>query len=137
GASLRASPSQRVGSGSGAFVPARVGEGEDASDRARSPANADAGAIYMGAGQAEELATALVAAGKAPDTPIAIVENASLAQSHTIFATLGSLPRVVGQSSGPAVILIGPQYKARAQTVRDSVRDDDGVTLPRQAGTTA
>jgi len=136
-AELGTSLTQRGVARSVAFVTPRVGEGEDASDWARSLANADAGAIYMGAGQAEELATALVAAGKAPDTPIAIVENASLAQSHTIFATLGSLPRVVGQSAGPAVILIGPQYKARAQTVRDSVRDDDGVTLPRQAGTTA
>lgn len=137
-AELGTSLTQRGVARSVAFVTPRVGEGEDSSDWARSLANADSGAIYMGAGQAEALAAALVAAGKAADTPIAIVESASLAQSRTIFATLGSLSGLAGRFSGPAVILIGPQYKARAQTVRDSARDDDGVTLlRRQAGTTA
>ena len=137
-AELGTSLTQRGVARSVAFVTPRVGEGEDASDWARSLANADAGAIYMGAGQAEALAAALVAAGKAPDTPIAIVESASLAQSRTFFATLGSLSCLAGRFSGPAVILIGPQYKARAQTVRDSAQNDDEVTLPRrQTGTTA
>jgi uroporphyrin-III C-methyltransferase len=137
-AELGTSLTQRGVARSVAFVTPRVGEGEDSSDWARSLANADAGAIYMGAGQAEALAAALVAAGKAPDTPIAIIENASLAQSRTIFATLDSLSRLADRFSGPAMILIGPQYKARAQTVRDSARDDDGLTpLRRQAGTKA
>lgn len=131
-AELGTSLTQRGVARSVAFVTPRVGEGEDASDWVRGLANADAGAIYMGAGQAAEIAAALIAAGKAPQTPVAIVESASLAQSRRIFATLASLPHLAGQFSGPAVILIGPQYRARAQTVRNSSRADDWVPLPRR-----
>ena len=131
-AELGTSLTQRGVARSVAFVTPRVGEGEDASDWARSLANADAGASYMGAGQAAELAAGLIAAGKAPETPVAIVESASLPQSRRIFATLASLPHLAGRFSGPAVILIGAQYRARAQTVRDSTRADDPVPLPRK-----
>ena len=131
-AELGTSLTQRGVARSVAFVTPRVGEGEDASDWARSLANADAGAIYMGAGQAAELSAALIAAGRAPETPVAIVESASLEQSRRVFATLASLPRLAGEFSGPAVILVGPQYRARAQAVRNSGRASDGVSLPRR-----
>ncbi|HZI84652.1 MAG TPA: uroporphyrinogen-III C-methyltransferase [Casimicrobiaceae bacterium] len=117
-AELGISLSQRGVARSVAFATPRVGEGEPPSDWARSIAAADAGAIYMGVGQAAEIASALIAAEKPPTTPIAIVASASLAESRTVFATLASLPLVADQVSGPAVILIGPQYRARAQGVR-------------------
>jgi siroheme synthase len=109
-----------------------VAEGEPPSDWAQSIAAADAGAIYMGVGQAEQIAAALIAAGKPPTTPIAIVESASLAESRRVFATLASLPRLANQFSGPAVILIGPQYRARAQSVRNSAVEEDSVPAPRR-----
>jgi uroporphyrin-III C-methyltransferase len=102
------------------FATPRVAEGEPSSDWVRSIAAADAGAIYMGAGQAAEIAAALIAAGKPPTTPVAIVESASLAESRRVFTTLGLLPRFARQLSGPAVILVGPQFRARAQSVRNS-----------------
>lgn len=129
-AELGTSLTQRGVARSVAFVTPRVGEGEDASDWARGLAHADAGAIYMGVGQAAELAAALIAAGKAPETPIAIVESTSLAQSRRIYATLASLTHLAGQVSGPAVILIGPQFRARAQSVRNSAAAADPVPLP-------
>jgi uroporphyrin-III C-methyltransferase len=104
-----------------AFVTPRVGEGENASEWARSLANADAGAIYMGAGEADAIAAALIAAGKPASTPIAIVENASLPQARTIFTTLSGLPRLAAdQLTGPTIILIGPQYRARAAVLVDA-----------------
>jgi len=93
-----------------------VGDGNTQSTWVESVAAADSGAIYMGAGEAEAISVALIAAGKSPSTPVAVVENASLAESRSIFSTLGALPRLAGNSlSGPAVIFLGPQFRARAR----------------------
>ena len=101
------------------LVTPRVGEGEAANDWARSIVAADAGAIYMGAGQADTISGALIAAGKPPATPVAVVENASLPPSRTIFTTLAALPRLAkAQIAGPAVMLIGQQFRARAGKIR-------------------
>ena len=131
-AELGTSLTQRGLARSVAFVTPRAAEGEPPSDWVQSLAAADAGAIYMGAGQASQIASALIAAGKPATTPIAIVESASLAESRRFFATLGSLPQVAGLFSGPAVILIGPQYRARAQTVRNSSTQQDSVPPSRR-----
>jgi uroporphyrin-III C-methyltransferase len=129
-AELGISLTQRGVARSIAFATPRVAEGEPPSAWAYSIAAADAGAIYMGAGQAEQIAAALIAAGKPATTPIAIVESASLAESRRVFATLALLPRLANEFSGPAVILIGPQYRARAQSVRNSAVDEDSAPTP-------
>jgi uroporphyrin-III C-methyltransferase len=115
-AELGVSLTQRGVARTVAFATPRVGDGEDRSDWARSLANADAGAIYMGAGQAEAIAAALLAAGKSTSTPVAVVESASLPQRRAIFTTLGALEQLAtDQLCGPAVILLGPQFHARAR----------------------
>ncbi len=129
-AELATSLTQRGLARSVAFVTPRVAEGEPPSDWARSMAAADAGAIYMGAGQAAQIAAALIAAGKPPTMPIAIVESASLAESRRVFTTLALLPSLASQFSGPAVILIGPQYRARAQSVLNSAVEEDSAAAP-------
>src|SRR5207247_4010291 len=86
-AELGISLTQRGIARSVALVTPRVGEGERPSEWARSLANADAGAIYMGAGQAAQIAAALIAAGKPATTPIAIVESTSLAGPRQVLAT--------------------------------------------------
>jgi uroporphyrin-III C-methyltransferase len=128
-AELGTSLTQRGVARSIAFATPRVGNGEPPSDWARSIAAADAGAIYMGVGQAAEIAAALIAAGKPPSTPIAIVESASLPEARRVYATLASLPAFAGQFSGPAVILIGLQYRARAQAARNTSTAE--TLLPR------
>ena len=130
-AELATSLTQRGLARSVAFATPRVAEGEAPSDWARSIAAADAGAIYMGVGQAEQISAALIAAGKPPATPIAIVESASLAESQKVFATLASLSSLASRFSGPAVILIGPQYRARAQGVQDNAPVPDFVPASR------
>jgi len=115
-AELGISLTQRGSVRSVAFVTPRVGDGKSLGTWAQSIAVADGGAIYMGAGQAETISAALIAAGKAPSTPVAIVENASLPESRVIFSTLGTLPQLAGQGlNGPAVIFLGPQFRARAR----------------------
>jgi uroporphyrin-III C-methyltransferase len=114
-AELGISLTQRGSVRSVAFVTPRVGVGKAHSTWVQSVAAADSGAIYMGAGEAETISVALIAAGKPASTPVAVVENASLPESRIIFSTLGALPRLAGQSlNGPAVIFLGPQFRARA-----------------------
>ena len=65
-------------------------------------------AIYMGKSSAAEVARGLIAAGLPPETPLALVENASLPNERIITTRLDLLPiaaRVLGD--GPALILIG------------------------------
>ena len=114
-AELGISLTQRGVARSVAFATPRVGEGEAPSDWAKGIAAADSGAIYMGAGQARAIAEALVAAGKSPSLPVAVVENASLPSARVFYTTLVSLPEIVEVGlTGPAIIFIGPQYRARA-----------------------
>ena len=131
-ADLRTSLTQRGIARSVALATPRVAEGEAPSDWARSVAAADTAAIYMGVGQAREIAAALIAAGKPATTPVAIVESASLANSRTVFTTLASLPRLAGDFSGPTVILIGAQFRARAQIAGNIAVDHDSDTTHRQ-----
>ena len=136
-AALATSLTQRGIARSVAFVTPRVGEGEAKNEWVESLAAADAGAIYMGLGQAEEIATALIAAGKPGSTPLAIVENASLPNARAIYSTLAALPRVADAGvAGPALILIGPQFRARKSTaLRDkaAVGDSQEIIEPARA----
>ena len=66
-------------------------------------------AVYMGKGAASEVAAGLIVAGMPADTPIALVENASLPEERRIVTRLDLLPLVARTSlgEGPALILIG------------------------------
>ena len=66
-------------------------------------------AIYMGSRAAPQVARRLIASGRAPATPLAIVSNAGGAQARMMRSTLaetaaGSAPDTDG---GPALILVG------------------------------
>ena len=94
-----------------AFVTPRVGAGETASEWARAAAAADTAVIYMGAGQAEAIASALLAAGAPGDLPVLVVENASLPAMRQVALTLAELPLIAQQDfTGPALIMVGRVY---------------------------
>jgi len=69
-------------------------------------------AIYMGATEAPALRDRLVAAGAAPSTPVAIIENGTRPEQRVSTGRLGDLPRLatahaaVG-SAGPSLIIVG------------------------------
>ena len=74
-------------------------------------AAADTAVIYMGAGEAQAITEALVAAGIPPSTPVVVVENASLEDRRRFALTLRNLPRIAEAAlKGPAVILLGEVY---------------------------
>ena len=113
-AAVGTSLSQRGTVRSIALATPRVGAGEDVSDWARGFASADAGAIYMGVGEAAAVAAALRAAGKPASLPVAIVESASLPEQRVVYTTLADLPALDASAfSGPALLLIGPQFVDR------------------------
>jgi uroporphyrin-III C-methyltransferase len=98
-----------------AFVTPRVGDGEDASRWIDALCGADAGAIYMGAREGPAIAAALVTAGRAASTPVAIVENASLADAKVRYTTINGLASADDEFQGPTLLLVGPQFRARAR----------------------
>src|SRR5207244_8619133 len=91
-AAIGTSLSQRGTVRSVALATPRVGSGEHTSDWVRSFIAADAGAIYMGIGEACEIAAALLANGKPASLPVAVVENASLPNQRIVYTTLAQLP---------------------------------------------
>ena len=66
-------------------------------------------AVYMGKAAAAEVSRGLLGAGLPADTPVALVENASLPQERRIGTRLDLLPLAAqaGLGSGPAILLIG------------------------------
>ena len=79
-------------------------------------------AVYMGKAAAKRVAAGLIAAGLAADTPVILVENASLQNSRQFATRLDLLPIAAATAlgKGPAVILIG---QALAPNRRDNPCD--------------
>jgi len=121
-AEAHASLTQRGVARSVAFVTPRVAAGEAPSEWVKSVAAADTAVIYMGAGHAQAISAALIAAGLSRDLPVLVVESASLPESRRIALTLGELPEIAHYGvSGPAVILLG-RALAAAQSASEEER---------------
>jgi len=124
-ADLKRSLTRRGVARSVAFVTPRIGEGEDVADWCDAAAAADTVAIYMGAGDAEAVAKALIARGRLPSTPVALIENASRADRAVMSGTLATLPALAAaRGGGPALIVVG-------EVVRD-VAVEAAVELERR-----
>lgn len=96
-----------------AFATPRVGREEEASDWLAAAAAADTAVLYMASGQASNIAQDLITAGRSPDTPVALVESASLPGSRHTVGTLGELARVAPEfHGGPAVLCVGEVFGA-------------------------
>ena len=107
-ADMRISLTRRGAARTVTFATPRQGAGEAPNDWARAVLAADTSAIYMGAGEAEAIAQALLGAGKRAGTPVAIVENASLPEARAHYGTLAELPALAARlGGGPALIVLG------------------------------
>ena len=107
-ASLQVSLTRRGIARNVAFATPRVGKTERPSDWLASALAADTAVIYMGAGEAGVIAQALIERGRPAATPVALIENASLATERRQFGCLRDLG-VLAQSlgEGPCVIVLG------------------------------
>jgi len=94
-----------------AFVTPRVGAGEAPSEWARAAAVADTAIIYMGAGEAGAISSALIAAGLPAELPVLVTENATLPQARRITLTLEELPEIARYGiTGPTLIMVGRAF---------------------------
>ena len=124
-ATLKTSLTQRGSARSITFATPRVGAAEPDSSWAQGLAAADAGAIYMGVGEAALIAQTLIASGKPPGLPVAVVESASLPEQRIRYTTLADLPALASATiAGPALILVGPQFRARALEIAERCTED-------------
>ncbi len=108
------------------FVTPRAGAGERENEWARAVLAADTAVIYMGAGLAAAISSTLIGRGKPGDTPLAVVENASLPESRILYGTLGELPQITAAlGAGPAVIILG-------EVLREALASRSGSKSLRQ-----
>ena len=107
-ATLRVSLTRRGIARTVAFLTPRVGKGETASEWLPAALAADSIALYMAAGAASSIATALIEGGKPAATPVALVENATLPGESRTFTTLEALRGAsLARAEGPVVMLVG------------------------------
>jgi uroporphyrin-III C-methyltransferase len=71
--------------------------------------------LYMALAHAEEIATKLIAAGRSPDEPAAIISNATLPDQNVRVMRLAELGEGARESSAPAVFVIGENVKLRTE----------------------
>ncbi|MBI2312000.1 MAG: uroporphyrinogen-III C-methyltransferase [Betaproteobacteria bacterium] len=103
----------------------RVGAGEEATDWAAGVTHGGTAVLYMGVGQAPEIAAALLSRGLSPHTPVSVVESASLPDSRSFQFPLSELRRAAENGiEGPAVILLGEVFR-QAPAVQDDEFEDD------------
>ncbi len=77
-------------------------------------------AIYMGKAAARQVSARLIEAGMPGDTPVALIENASLPGGRHVVTRLDLLPLAAraGLGEGPALILVGQAVKGDAEPGR-------------------
>jgi len=98
-----------------AFLTTRAAADERANDWVKVAMAADTVVIYMGAGEAESIASALIGAGKPAATPVTLVEHASLPGVRKLSGTLAQLPALAARcGKGPVAILLGEVYRDAA-----------------------
>ena len=71
--------------------------------------------VYMGASTADRMAGSLIAHGRDPATPAAVIVNGTLPEQQVLTGLLRELPTLVSAAgSGPALILIGDVVRRAA-----------------------
>jgi uroporphyrin-III C-methyltransferase/precorrin-2 dehydrogenase/sirohydrochlorin ferrochelatase len=75
--------------------------------------------VYMGVATAGAFTRRLIAAGRNSETPVALIENASLETERKVFSTLGNAAADIKSASltGPAVIVIGEVVNRAPRTL--------------------
>jgi uroporphyrin-III C-methyltransferase len=118
-ATLRVSLTRRGVARNVAFVTARHGPGEPETEWLDTARHADTVALYMASGQAREIATRLIDAGRSPETPAVLVENASLPGERRLVTTLAALRgRDLPAFTGPVLLAVGEVFRdADAQAI--------------------
>lgn len=88
--------------------------------------------ILMGVERRAEIAEALMAGGRDPETPVAVVERAAGPRQRTLRTTLAKLGALAVQA--PATVVVGPVAGLRLWSAEDRPLHGTGVVLTRPEG---
>jgi uroporphyrin-III C-methyltransferase / precorrin-2 dehydrogenase / sirohydrochlorin ferrochelatase len=91
------------------FVTAHCGASLDTLDWSALAQERQTLAVYMGVGELDVLRTQLIAHGRAPDTPFALIENGSRPEQRVVTGTLADLPERARTHNvrSPALLILG------------------------------
>ncbi|MBM3344405.1 MAG: uroporphyrinogen-III C-methyltransferase [Betaproteobacteria bacterium] len=110
-ADLQVSLTRRALARSVVFATPREAAGSRENTWAKAAAAADTAVLYMAAGEAQAVRTALIAKGVPSSRPAVIVENASSATPSVFATTVGELPAAAQRvGAGPALVMVGEIY---------------------------
>jgi uroporphyrin-III C-methyltransferase len=75
--------------------------------------------IYMGIARCAEIQAALLAGGKAGDTPVAVIQSATGLQQAQLITSLSALPDALAASNigSPAIIVVGDVVRCATQAI--------------------
>ena len=118
-ASLKRSLTRRGVARTVAFLTPRVGRGESPTEWLPAALGVDSVVLYMAAGASQSIAAALIGAGKAASTPVAVVESATLPTERRVLTTLAHLAAApLARPEGPVVVCVGAVFADPAQIER-------------------
>ena len=88
--------------------------------------------VYMGVGTADVIAARLIAAGRDPATPVAIIENGTRENEVRAFGALGNVTEVIQAAGiqGPALLVIGEVVALAEREAGAAVAAKSGKTKP-------
>ena len=94
----------------------------DASTLAASLPKTGTLVLYMGLGRLSATLSALVAAGRAPETPAAVVSRATLADEQSVTGTLANLAERVQRAAlpAPALIVVGDVVAHQVESPKEA-----------------
>jgi uroporphyrin-III C-methyltransferase len=111
-AALRVSLTRRGVARTVSLLTPRVGNGETPSEWLPAALAADSVILYMAAGASRSIAASLIAGGKSPGTPVAVVESASLPEERRLLTTLGALEAAdLPRAAGPVAMCVGEVFR--------------------------
>ena len=85
--------------------------------------------VYMGVGTAAAIAEKLIEAGRAPQTPVAVIENGTRDNEIRAYGMLEELPRLIEANGirGPALLIIGEVAALRVPAAATTVSTEEAI----------
>lgn len=88
---------------------------------------ADTLLYYMGGAKVSEIAHSLIASGRSPETPVALVTNVSLPNQRTVFTSLGEMKWALFKAT-PVLIVVGEVVSLEAKAHKSRVYDTSSTS---------
>jgi uroporphyrin-III C-methyltransferase len=77
--------------------------------------------FFMGLGTLEPIGAGLIAAGRSPDTPVAVISQGTTAEAETVVEVLSNIAGAASGLSQPALIVVGAAVALRESLAPRSV----------------